>query len=87
MKSASVCGLSKDGIFAVMDGGRSSTVPEKLSKVLEETLVEELHEEERERAEGYMDLDPLQYLMYTFLTSHRSVSLRPVVVCALSWSY
>ena len=76
VKSARVCGLSKDGMFAVMDGGRSSEVPEKLSNMLEEILVEELREDEREREEGFTDLDPLQYLMYTFLTAHRSVSMK-----------
>ncbi len=66
-------GLREDGLFAVMDGGRSSAVPEKLCEILEETLVEEVREEKREREEGYIDMDPLHYLTYTFLTAHRSV--------------
>ena len=71
VKSASVTRFIEDGMFAVMDGGRSPTVPKKLSMILEETLVDELREERKERDEGYQDIDPLQYLTYTFLTAHR----------------
>lgn len=43
--------------------------------MLEGMLVEEMVDEEMETREGYMDMDPLQYLRYTFLTIHRYLSM------------
>lgn len=71
VKVASLDSRPDDGLFAVMDGGRSPDASVAISDMLAETLVEELVEEEREREEGYLDVDPLQYLTYTFLTLHR----------------
>lgn len=73
-KSASLSSHAADGLFAVLDGGRSPKVPEALCAKLEDTLVEEFKEEEEERREGFLDLDPLQYLSYTFLSLHRQAS-------------
>ena len=71
VKSASLNKLAKDGLFGVMDGGRSPKVPEKICGMLEDILVEELASEERQRNEGFLDIDPLYYLNHTFLTIHR----------------
>lgn len=60
-----------DGLFAVMDGSRSPKVAQAFSSMLEENLLAELDSEEKERREGFMDINPLQYLSYTFLTIHR----------------
>ena len=70
-KSARLSSRAEEGLFAVMDGGRSPKVPRAISGMLEQTLVEELREYEREKMEGYLDMEPLQYLTYTFLTAHR----------------
>lgn len=71
VKAARLASRAGDGLFGVMDGGRSPKVPKALTKMLEKVLVEELSEQEKEKMEGYMDIDPLQYLTYTFLTAHR----------------
>ena len=60
-----------DGIFAVMDGGRSSDVPEALGVTLAGILADELAYDEMETKSGYKGYDPLQYLVHTFLTAHR----------------
>ena len=71
VKVASPTQRPDDGVFAVMDGGRAPEASVAIADVLEETLMEELVEEEREREEGYQNVDPLQYLTYTFLNVHR----------------
>lgn len=70
VKVASLDSRPDDGLFAVMDGGRSPEASTAISDVLAGTLVEEIAEEEREREEG-LNVDHLQYLTYTFLTVHR----------------
>lgn len=71
VKSACLSSREEDGLFAVMDGGRSPKVPVAIRKMLEETLVKELENEEKDKSDGYLDVDPLEYLTYTFLTIHR----------------
>jgi hypothetical protein len=70
VKVASLDRRPDDGLFAVMDGGRSPEASTAIRDMLAGTLVEELAEEEKEREEDE-DVDPLQYLTYTFLTVHR----------------
>ena len=65
----------QDGLFVVMDGGRSPDAPEALKKMLESVMLEELSEDERELMEGFQNPDRLQYLVHTFLTVHRLVGL------------
>ena len=71
VKSASLSAHAEDGAFAVMDGGRSPQVPDTVRSMLEATLIEELAMDDKEREEGYINPDPLQYLSHTFLTLHR----------------
>lgn len=56
-----------------MDGGRSPDAPEALKGMLESVLLEELAEDEKELNTGFQNSEPLQYLVHTFLTAHRSV--------------
>lgn len=55
----------------MLDGGRSPKVPQALCSMLEATIVEEMTMEDKEREEGFLDPDPLQYLAHSFLTLHR----------------
>lgn len=71
VKVASLDHRPDDGLFAVMDGGRSPEASTAIGDMLAETLTEELSVEEKERDEGEHNVDPLQYLTYTFLTVHR----------------
>ena len=65
----------QDGLFVVMDGGRSPDAPEALKKMLESVLLEELAEDQKELQAGFQNPDQLQYLVHTFLTVHRLVCL------------
>jgi len=69
----STASSGQDGLFVVMDGGRSPDAPEALKGMLESVLLEELAEDENELKAGFQSPEPLQYLEHTFLTVHRSV--------------
>ena len=75
VKVASSDSWPDDGLFAVLDGSRSPKASVAIAGVLEESLFGELAEDEKERAEGFITVDPLQYLTHTFLTVHRSAYL------------
>lgn len=64
-------GSTQDGIFAVMDGGRSPDVPEALKIMLGSIIAEELACDKAEEMAGFQNVDPLQYLSHAFLTAHR----------------
>lgn len=78
----STASSGQDGLFVVMDGGRSPDAPEALKGMLESVLLEELAEDEKELNTGFQNSEPLQYLVHTFLTAHRSVlSISLSAVC------
>ena len=71
LKAASLGSRPSDGLFAVLDGGRSTDAPAAIRKTLESTLLEELTDEERQRGQGFIIKEKLQYLVHTFLSAHR----------------
>ena len=64
---------SEDGLFALMDGGRSPEVPQALRAMLAGVLGEELARDKAEAEAGVQSADPLQYLTHTFLVAHKYV--------------
>jgi hypothetical protein len=71
LKSPSLGSRPSDGLFAVLDGGRSTDAPVSVRKTLETTLLEELTDEERMIKQGVAIREKLQYLTHTFLSAHR----------------
>ena len=57
----------KDGLFAVIDGGRSSKAAQALKQSLSQLVEAELQLVEGTRR----DNDELEYLKHAFLTAHR----------------
>ena len=66
---------SGDGLFALMDGGRSSEVPQALRAMLAGALGEELARDKAEAKAGLQSADPLQYLTHTLLMVHKCVGV------------
>ncbi len=65
-----------EGVFAIMDGGRTPDVPDMLKATLTGILANELENDDIEKKMGYQVADPLQYLTHTFLTAHRCTAVR-----------
>ena len=63
---------SRDGMFAIMDGGRSADAPVIIQKILPDVLMTELASQEMEtKIRGTPSGNSLQYLTHTFLTAHK----------------
>ena len=71
LKSPSLGNRPDEGLFAVLDGGRSTDAPVAVRKTLESTMLEEMVDEERTRKRGSIVNEKLQYLVHTFLSAHR----------------
>ena len=71
LKSPSLGSRPSDGLFAVLDGGRSTDAPAVVRKTLESTMLEEMVDEERMLKRGSVAKEKLQYLVHTFLSAHR----------------
>ena len=71
LKAPSLGSRPSDGLFAVLDGGRSTDAPVAVRKTLESTLLEELTDEERLVKQGVVIKERQQYLTHTFLSAHR----------------
>ena len=71
LKTPSLGSRPSDGLFAILDGGRSTDAPASVRKNLETTLLEELTDEERMVKQGVAIKEKLQYLTHTFLSAHR----------------
>lgn len=84
VKVSSLNSRKKDGLFAILDGGRTADAPKVVKKILEETLVEELVSCERDLQEGYQNPDHLLYLNHTFLSAHRCVHIQVSALISLS---
>ena len=61
----------KDGLFAIMDGGRSADAPVIIQKVLPDLLTRELAAQKAEPTTRDTPTNPLQYLTHTFLAAHQ----------------
>ena len=84
LKSPSLSSRPSDGLFAVLDGGRSTDAPAAVRKTLESTLVEELTDEERMIRQGLVVKEKQQYLVHTFLSAHRCVCVSLCICVCLS---
>lgn len=73
LKAPTLGSRPSDGLFAVLDGGRSTDAPASVRKTLEATLLEELTDEERLVKQGVVIKEKLQYLTHTFLSAHRYI--------------
>lgn len=61
----------KDGLFVIMDGGRSVDAPAIIQKRLLDVLMQEFLAQEMEPKTRDTPLNSLQYLTHTFLTIHQ----------------
>ena len=71
LKSPSLGNRTDEGLFAVLDGGRSTDAPIAVKKILESTILEEMIDEERTKKRGSVIKEKVQYLVHTFLSAHR----------------
>lgn len=64
----------KDGLFAIINGGRSVDAPKIIQEKLADLLMEEFSAQVQEEAEPRRKDTPtnsLSYLKHTFLTAHQ----------------
>lgn len=61
----------KDGLFAILDGGRSADAPAIIQKKLANVLMQEFSSQGVEPRAKDTPLESLQYLTHTFLTAHQ----------------
>ena len=61
----------KDGVFAILDGGRLVAAPAVLQKKLPDLLMQEFSSQGVEPKTKDTPLDSLQYLTHTFLSAHQ----------------
>ena len=71
LKSPSLGNRPDEGLFAVLDGGRSTDAPIAVKKTLESIILEEMVDEERMKKQGSVIKEKVQYLVHTFLSAHR----------------
>lgn len=80
LKVPTLSSRPSDGLFAVLDGGRSTDAPAAVRKVLESTLLEELTDEERMVKQGIVVKERQQYLVHTFLSAHRFAKINNIML-------